>query len=169
MLLWDYESDGWDSLISGMTEELRRDLSLTCIEGTTESFHPSLEASFRAHTVNFIRAALRDFRDNLGDSASSIAVRDEEVFFDDLHALIDEDPAPGLAALVMAFSDYADCLRNRPLGNEDVLGILSSCYEAILNEERIPRVTPETERENENCRRALEAQRDMVINFSRRQ
>ncbi|MGW1029178.1 hypothetical protein ACWD4J_36790 [Streptomyces sp. NPDC002577] len=166
MLLWDYESEGWESSISGMSEERRRDLSLSCIEATVESFHPSFEASFRAHTVNFIRAALRDFRVNLQDPGSSVAVRDEEEFFDNLHALVDQDPAPGLAALVMAVSEYADCLRNRPLGSREVLGVLSSCYEAALNEERIPRVTPDAERENENCRRALEMQREMVMNFA---
>ncbi|MER5181770.1 hypothetical protein ABT009_26005 [Streptomyces sp. NPDC002896] len=103
---------------------------------------------------------------NLQDPGSSVAVRDEEEFFDNLHALVDQDPAPGLAALVMAVSEYADCLRNRPLGSREVLGVLSSCYEAALNEERIPRVTPDAERENENCRRALEMQRDMVMNFA---
>jgi hypothetical protein len=166
MLLWDYESSGWESLLSGMSEEKRRDLTLRCIEGTVGSFHPPFETSFSAHTVEFIRIVLRDFRANLGDPGSSVAVRDEEVFFDDLHALVEEDLAPGLGALVMAVSEYADCLRNRPLGTREALGVLSSCYEAILNEERIPRVTPDIERENENCRRVLEMQRCMVIEFS---
>jgi hypothetical protein len=63
---------------------------------------------------------------------SSLAVQNEEGFFDELHSLVDIDPAPGLAALMMAVSEYADCLRNRPLGPQEVLGIMSSCYEAIL-------------------------------------
>lgn len=166
MLLWDHESESWESLISGMSEERRRDLALTCMERTLESFHPSFETSFLAHSASFIWAALRDFRANFRNPGLSVAVREEEEFFDSLHALVDEDPAPGLAALVMAVSEYADCLRNRPLGRREVLGILSSCYEAILNEERISRVTLDAERENEYCRRALEMQRDMVIDFS---
>ncbi|MEU6402927.1 hypothetical protein [Streptomyces sp. NPDC046985] len=168
MLLWDDESAGWDSLISGMSGEKRRELALRGVEEAVESFHPSFEASFSAHTVSFIRDALRDFRANLRNPGLSVAVRDEEGFFDVLHDLVGEDPAPGLAALVMAVSEYADCLRNRPLGSREVLGILSSCYEAILNEERIPRVTPDAERANENCRRALDKQRDLVIDFSGR-
>ncbi|MEV8046258.1 hypothetical protein AB0P02_20775 [Streptomyces griseoluteus] len=168
MLLWDYESESWASPISGMSEEKRRDLALSCIEGTVESFRPSFETSFTARTVSFVGIALRDFRANLGDPGSSVAVRDEEAFFDGLHALVDEDPAPGLAALVMAVSEYADCLRNRPLGSREVLGVLSSCYEAILNEERIPRVTPDAERANANCRRVLDMQQRLVIDFSGR-
>ncbi|MEU7425679.1 hypothetical protein [Streptomyces sp. NPDC040750] len=168
MLLWDFESEGWNALVSGMTEGERRDLSLSCIEDALMRIRPSFESAYKASTVRFLNAALQDFRAHLQDVGSTVAVQDEEAFFDDLHALPEEDPALGLAALVMAFSEYADCLRNRPLGSAEVLGILSSCYEAVLNEERIPRVTPDAERDNENCRGVIDAQREMVLRFAGR-
>jgi hypothetical protein len=42
----------------------------------------------------------------------------------------------------MAISEYADSM-GRELSSADVLAIMSACYEAVLNSERIPRVTVE--------------------------
>jgi len=85
----------------------------------------------------------------------------DEQFFDDLYALQENDFSPGTASIVMAISGYASGI-GRELSTAYVLAILSACYEAVLNSERIPRVTFEAERGNENLVSLIAAQRDLV-------
>ncbi|MFJ4439280.1 hypothetical protein [Streptomyces sp. NPDC088923] len=164
MLCWDYESEGWESRISSMPEAGQRELALSCLERTLDMMDAPVSGEFSGPSIVFFRDAVQDFRAKVASPGQCVAVLDEENFFEALHVLPDIDPAPGVPPLVMAFSDYADCLRNRPLSSREVLGIMSSCYEVILNETGLPRVTVEAERENEMCRRALQMQRQLIGN-----
>lgn len=158
MLLWDSESRSWGEMIDMLPSLGKRQLALDAIDMCFRSFRPSFEELFDPSTVSFARDALSLLRQRLGESSLGIP---EVQFFDDLYALQENDHSLGVASIVMAVSEYADSLA-RELSSADVLAILSACYEAVLNSERIPRVTIDAERANENCVRLIAAQRALI-------
>ncbi|WP_194904886.1 hypothetical protein [Catenulispora rubra] len=158
MLLWDEESRPWGERIETLSPGRRQTLCLDAIDLCFASFQPSFEEDFAPETVRFAREAVGLFRGRFGDASLGVP---EEQFFDDLYALQENDFSPGTASIVMAISEYADGIQ-RELSTADVLAILSACYEAVLNSERIPRVTLEAERENQNLVNLIAAQRELV-------
>ena len=158
MLLWDEESRLWGERIETLSPGKRRTVCLDAIDLCFASFRPSFEEDFAAETVRIAREAVDLFRRRIGDDALGMS---EEQYFDDLYALQENDFSPGTASIVMAISEYASGI-GRELSTADVLAILSACYEAVLNSERIPRVTLEAERGNENLVSLIVAQRDLV-------
>lgn len=159
MLLWDKESQPWGERIETLSPGQRRTLCLDAIELCFASFRPSIEEDFTPETVRFAREAVELFRRRIDDDSLGVP---EEQFFDDLYALQENDFSPGTASIVMAISEYASGM-GRELSTPDVLAIFSACYEAVLNSERIPRVTLEAERENQNLVSLIANQRDLVI------
>ncbi|MCX4743778.1 hypothetical protein [Streptomyces antibioticus] len=160
MLLWDEESEDWEEALSGLSALRRREIALIGIIMAVDSVRPSFETMFADHTVTWLRQALRRCRAELTQStAEEIGT---EQFFDELHALVEQDSAPGLASLVMALSTYVDCQAG-DFTPECTLDVLSASYEAVLNSERIGKVTPDAERQNDNCMRLIEAQRDLLL------
>lgn len=145
-------------MIEPLPRTARRRLALDGIDLCFHAFRPSFDELFDGSTVNFAREALVLLRGRLGENSLGVP---EVQFFDDLYALQENDHSPGTASIVMAISEYADAMR-RELSTDDVLAILSACYEAVLNSERIPRVTIEAERDNESCARLISAQRDLI-------
>ncbi len=158
MLLWDEESRAWGERIEALSPDRRRLLCLDAIDLCFASFRPSFEADFAPATVQFAHEAMALFRARIAEDSLGVP---EEQFFDDLYALQENDFSPGVASIVMALSEYASGLR-RELSAADVLAILSACYEAVLNSERIPRVTVEAERGNENLVNLVAAQRELI-------
>lgn len=158
MLLWDGESEPWGSMIESLPPMTRRRIALDAIDLCFRSFRPSFDELFDESTVNFAREALVRLHERLDEDSLGVPEVD---FFDDLYALRENDHSPGTASIVMAISEYADAMR-RELSSADVLAILSACYEAVLNSERIPRVTIEAERNNENLVHLISAQRDLI-------
>ncbi|MCF3135570.1 hypothetical protein [Streptomyces olivochromogenes] len=158
VLLWDAESRSWGALIEPLSSTGKRILSLDAIELCFTSFRPSFEGSFAPETVGFAREALALLRQRIQEDSLGVP---EGEFFDNLYALQERDHSPGTASIVMAISEYADSM-SRSLSASDVLAIMSACYEAVLNSERIPRVTAEAERGNENCVRLIAAQRTLI-------
>ncbi|MFF4403331.1 hypothetical protein [Streptomyces sp. NPDC001404] len=160
MLLWDYVSEGWEEPLSALPIERRRAISLEAISVALDSFRPSFEALFSQETVSFVRQTMLRCRGLIkGEGGEGIG---SEEFFDTLHSLPDRDSALGLTSLVMAISTYVDCLGGE-MSAADTLEVMSASYEAVLNSERIPRVTPDTERQNDNCVRLIEIQRRLVV------
>jgi enoyl reductase-like protein len=158
LLLWDGESEPWGGMIEPLPPMVKRMLALDAIELSLRTFRPSFDELFDESTVNFTREALRRLRERLGEDSLGIS---EVNFFDNLYALQENDRSPGTASIVMAISEYANAMR-RELSSADVLAILSACYEAVLNSERIPRVTIEAERNSEILVRLISAQRDLI-------
>jgi hypothetical protein len=159
VLLWDSESRPWGAAIEPLPLVAKRTLALSAIDLCFRSFRPSFAEVFNGPTVDFANKALRLFLRRLLEESLGVP---EVQFFDDLYALQENDRSPGTASIVMAISEYADSI-GRELSTADVLAIMSACYEAVLNSERIPRVTEEAERNNENCVRLISAQRNLVI------
>lgn len=158
MLLWDEESRPWGERIETLSPDRRRSLCLDAIDLCFASFRPSFEEDFAPETVRFARETMDLLRRRIGEDSLGAP---EDQFFDDLYALQENDFSPGTASIVMAISEYASAM-GRELSVADVLAILSACYEAVLNSERIPRVTLEAERENQNLVNLITAQRDLV-------
>ena len=158
MLLWDEESRPWGERIETLSPDRRRALCLDAIDLCFASFRPSFEEDFAPETVRFARETMDLLRRRIGEDSLGAP---EDQFFDDLYALQENDFSPGTASIVMAISEYASAM-GRELSVADVLAILSACYEAVLNSERIPRVTLEAERENQNLVSLITAQRDLV-------
>jgi hypothetical protein len=158
VLLWDVESRSWGAMIEQISPIARRSLALDSIELTLRSFRPSFEGLFDGSTVSFSRDALVLLRRRLNEDSLGVP---EDQFFDDLYALQENDYSPGTASIVMAISECADSLR-RELTPADVLAVMSASYEALLNSERIPRVTIEAERNNDSCVRLISAQLSLI-------
>lgn len=158
MLLWDEESRPWGEQIDTLPPERRRALCLDAIGLCFASFWPSIEEDFAPETVRFAREAVDLFRRRISDTSLVVP---GDPFFDDLYALQENKISPGAASIVMAISEYASGMQ-RELSTADVLAILSACYEAVLNSERIPRVTIEAERRNQNLVNLIAAQRRLI-------
>ncbi|MGN5377159.1 hypothetical protein ACQ4WX_04185 [Streptomyces lasalocidi] len=128
-----------------------------------DSVRPSCDAVFAHDTVAWVRQTLGRCGAEL-ERATSELIGTEE-FFDEPHSLVDQDSALGLASLVMAISTYVDCLEG-DFTAECTLDVLSASYETVLNSERIGKVTPDAERQNENCVRVIERQRELIFGSS---
>jgi hypothetical protein len=158
VLLWDSESRSWGRLIDQLPELGKRKLALDAIDLCFGSFRPSFDALFNQSTVVFARETLQSLREMLHeDSRPPLGPQ----FFDDLYTLKGRDHSPGVASIIMALAEYSDSI-GRDLSSADVLAIMSACYEAVLNSERIPRVTMDAERTNDNCVSLILAQRDLI-------
>ncbi len=158
MLLWDVESNSWPPLIEALSAAAKRRLALDGIELSFGLFRPSFEQAFEGSTVLIARESLSLLRRQI--DAESLGVPEVE-FFDKLYEIPKYDHSPGAASIVMAISEYADAMR-RELSGADVLAVMSACYEAILNSERIPRVSIEAERGNQNCLLMISRQRALI-------
>ncbi|WP_405899377.1 hypothetical protein OG242_19410 [Streptomyces sp. NBC_00727] len=160
MLLWDEESEGWETALSGMSALHRKRVALSSMAMAVDAFRPPFEEMFGTATVACVRTAL-----NRCDAEIRQAPPEPigtEGFFDELHSLVDHDSALGLASLVMAISTYVGGLEEEKFSADCTLEVLSASYEAVLNSERIGRVTPEAERTNENCVQVIDAQRALI-------
>jgi hypothetical protein len=163
MLWWDEESDDWEEALSELTPLRRKEIALAGITMAIDSVRPSFDGVFAHETAVWVQETLRRCDAELEGSTSGLIGTEE--FFDELHSLVDQDSALGLASLVMAISTYVDCLEGE-FTAECTLDVLSASYEAVLNSERIGRVTPEAERQNENCVRVIETQRELIFGSS---
>ncbi|WP_416482118.1 hypothetical protein [Streptomyces sp. CL12] len=163
MLLWDEESEDWEEALSEVTPLRRKRIALAGIAMAIDSVRPSFDEVFAHETVVWFQQTLRRCGAELERPTSELLGTDE--FLDELHSLVDRDSTLGLASLVMAVSTYVDCLEGE-FSAECTLDVLSASYEAVLNSERIGRVTPEAERQNENCVRVIEKQRELIFGSS---
>ncbi|MET9448941.1 hypothetical protein [Streptomyces cinerochromogenes] len=118
-----------------------------------------LDEVFDDSTVTLYRRALDEFRSFTG---TTDAVQEEwDLLFADAWDWQDSTSPFTAASLCQALAQYADFLLGE--APEELLEVLSSCYESVLNTASLGRtVTVDAERGHPRCRRAVELQLALI-------
>ncbi|WP_156960636.1 hypothetical protein [Amycolatopsis taiwanensis] len=160
----------WDQVIDARADEVRRlsrvqlaELATGAIEGTVELFAVPFAEFCPPPVVELVTSATRDCRASAPEwrLAEAYLAR----FTDALDAVQGLPMRPGCGPLTMATLGLVESVTG-DFEPDEVLEVLSSCYEAIVMSQLTGRVTIERERENEQCRRALALQQDLISRFS---
>jgi hypothetical protein len=155
MLAWDQEIQPRRPLMEALGDRRRAVLALRIIEQTVAGLQPPLAEVCSPTTVEFVGETVRRCQAVLsGESTETIGT---EEFFDANFALQDQEGPVG-ASILMALSDYVDCLP-AGLDADNCLRVMSACYEAVLNNAHLGRViTPADELANPACAAAIAMQ-----------
>ncbi|MFI6951819.1 hypothetical protein [Streptomyces sp. NPDC050422] len=156
MTLWDVEIDPYEDALLSCSRESLESLALEVIKTVPEYFDRPLDDLFDRGTVALFRNALEEFQAFSG--ASPIVVERWNEMFKDVYDWQDSSSPFIAASLVQGLGQFADLLLGRSDG-EEVLEVLSSCYESVLSSARLGRAASiDDERRNPNCRAAVSRQ-----------
>ncbi|MFD7865435.1 hypothetical protein [Streptomyces sp. NPDC059783] len=153
MTLWDVEIEPYEDALLECSRESLESLALKVIKNVPERFGSSLEEIFDQDTVTLFRSALEEF-ETFSGATSALADR-WDALFEDVYDWQDSRSPFTAASLIQAVGQLADVLLGRS-DDEEVLEVLSSCYESVLSSARLGRaISVDDERADPNCREAV--------------
>ncbi|MEU4354309.1 hypothetical protein [Streptomyces virginiae] len=135
----------------------RLEMAVDVLDWTFESFG-SIEAD---DVREYIEAALRIGRDGVAAHHERLELPDEMLEeFGEVDENADESGTSHLLSAVLGCSDAPEGLTG-----EVLYGVLSFCYEGILDREEIPEWTLESEAANGKCVATIEFQKSKISEF----
>jgi hypothetical protein len=160
MLLWDFEMRGLRDELDRMPPLNRLRVAAQAIEWTLGTFDPPFEQQFDERAVRFIVAAWGQVEAAL--RAGRAAPEAPSGYEDEVRYAYDQAASIwGGNQIVMATLGCFD-LAASGMSTGQLLQLLSDCYESVLDRQDIAVVTPEAERENLACVRAIEIQQELI-------
>ncbi|MGY3202190.1 hypothetical protein [Streptomyces sp. TE5632] len=157
MNLWDAEVGRFEDKLLECSVDSLRNLGLRVIEETVRVYGQPLEEVFDQATVTLFRNALEEFHLFAG-SVVGVSGRWDQLFADAYDWQDSKSPFTA-ASLCQALAQYADFILGGGNSEEEILEVLSSCYESVLSFAALGRkVTVDAERESSHCRQAVDLQ-----------
>lgn len=160
MTLWDVEIGPHEDALLGCSRSSLETLALKVIKKVPNYFGQPLEDLCDQDTVTLFRRALEEFETFSG---ATRAVEERwDGMFEDVYDWQDSRAPFTAASLMQGVGQLADLLLGRS-GDEEVLEVLSSCYESVLSSARLVRaISVDTERSDPNCRAAVSHQITLI-------
>ncbi|MFM9610090.1 hypothetical protein [Streptomyces niveiscabiei] len=162
LLLWDHVVERHEGALGQLEHAKLCGLAVSVIESTERLFEPPFVEFFPPATADLILSATAHARD------SSPEWRLGRDFVDEFFRLYDSLPEvairPGTGPFVMAAVRLVGGM-SEGMSADEVLEILSACYEAILMSQLTGRVTLEMQQENERCRAAIDVQERLIAQY----
>ncbi|MGW6932702.1 hypothetical protein ACWGE0_21785 [Lentzea sp. NPDC054927] len=137
-------------------------LSVRAIKNTV-TFDEEFATELEEATAGFVLRSLVQADEALAAGRTSVSV--PEGIEEEVHAILDAEEMEGAEPLVMAVLNIYG-YPETGMGTEHVADLLSSCYQSILERQDTDVDTPEGERANANCVRAIQEQKELVRSFS---
>ncbi|MFG2335919.1 hypothetical protein [Streptomyces yangpuensis] len=157
MLLWDQEMEPFEARLQEIRPARRLEMAVDVLDWTFDSFG-SIEAD---DVREYIANALRIGRDGVAAQHEKLELPADMVEgFGEVEENADESGTSHLLSAVLACSEAPDGLTG-----EVLYGVLSFCYEGILDREEIPEWTLESEAANGKCVATIEFQKGKISEF----
>ncbi|MFI6262929.1 hypothetical protein [Micromonospora sp. NPDC051006] len=154
MLLWDYEMKPLRDELPTIPPARRLAVAVSVLDWTLQAAGEIEDAEVRSYLAEGLRIGHESVR----------AGRDEMILPEDMldayEDVYDSSDEPGTAHLMSAILACVDAPEG--LTGEVLYGVLSSCYEGLLDRERLPIWTVEAERENARCLETIAYQKRIV-------
>ncbi|WP_157856157.1 hypothetical protein [Actinacidiphila yeochonensis] len=164
LLLWDHVIERHAGALDRLDRAKLCGLAVDVIESTEHLFNPPFAEFFPPATAELILSTMVHIRDTSPDWRLSREYADE--FFASHDSLPEVAVRPGVGPFVMAVVRLVGGLSEKMTADE-VLEILSACYEAILMSQLTGRVTLEMQQGNERCRAAIDLQERLTAQYLR--
>ncbi|MFI1188669.1 hypothetical protein [Streptomyces californicus] len=154
MYLWDHEMRSLRGELSKIPPAQRLALALKTMDWTLNLMGPVETTEIR----NYLSKGMRQGHEDLLAGREKITLPEEMLdAYEDLDAVADE---PGTSQMLMAILACSDAPEG--LSGEVLYGVLSFCYEALLDREDIPVYSLEAEVENARCAEVIAFQKQRV-------
>lgn len=160
--LWDDEIREVLPQIDELSAGQRFELSIRAIKHTV-TFDEEYPTRLEEATADFLLRSLVQADEALVAGRTWVSVPDG--LEEEAHAVLDAEEAEGAEPLVMAVLNVCG-LPESGMEAGHVVDLLSSCYQSILERQGFDADTPESERANPDCVRAIQEQKDLVRSFS---
>ncbi|WP_328748206.1 hypothetical protein OHT57_22105 [Streptomyces sp. NBC_00285] len=159
LLLWDHVIERHADALGQLDRADLCELAVGVIESTGRLFDPPFSEFFPPAAADLVLSTIRQ----LNESSPEWRLSQDGVaeFYRRQDSLPEVAIRPGVGPFVMAVMRLVGGVSGVMTADE-VLEILSACYEAILMSQLTGRVTIQMQQENERCRAAIDLQEQLI-------
>ena len=154
--------DDFAQLVGQVPLGVRNLLCVGAVEQCLGFFAPSLGEHFSQVTVDYVHYVIPRLR---SFAEGEVGGFDYSQLVSGIYGLQGQDDSIGISGIVGMLAGCIEAVEFPPTVSH-VVEVISACYQAVLATEGIPRVTLETERQDPNLVRLIQAQLDLVRSFA---